>query len=214
MKNCFAKLFAAAVGLLVAGPALAQGNIATVNLQQAFNGYWKTRELDLALQRKVSAFNQEDQKLIAGWKKEKADYLQLLDEAEDSALSRAERRQKEAAAENKLDEMKSTESDIAEFEQQTRADLAAEEERQHKQLLADIAGTVSDCAKAAGDTWVLVANPRGFGLSADPVVVYSDPKIDITRRVLAQLNAGAPVELPKMPGGVSKAAADSRSIRG
>ena len=57
-------------------------------------------------------------------------------------------------------------------------------------LLTDIQKAVAEKAKAAGYVLVMnAANPDAF--------VYVSPDTDITETVLAQLNAGAPIDLTK-----------------
>jgi Skp family chaperone for outer membrane proteins len=125
-----------------------------------------------------------------GLDKAQTDYKQLLDQANDSALSADERDKRKQSAAAKAKEISTTKTTLEQFQRQAEAQLSDESQRMRGNLLTDIQKAVAEKAKAAGYVLVMnAANPDAF--------VYVSPDTDITETVLAQLNAGAPIDLTK-----------------
>ena len=175
--------------------AAAQTKVATVDMKKIFNTYWKTKQATAALENRKIELRKEMKDMTDGLEKAQADYKQLLDQASDQAISADERDKRKQAAANKLKEMTSTKSTLDQFQRQAEAQLADESQRMSGNLVVEIQKAVADKAKAGGYTVVLNAsNTEAF--------IYTSPDADITDAVLAQLNAGAPIDLSKPMGGV------------
>jgi len=175
--------------------AAAQTKVATVDTKKIFNTYWKTKQATAALENRKIELRKEMKDMTDGLEKAQADYKQLLDQASDQAISADERDKRKQAAANKLKEMTSTKSTLDQFQRQAEAQLADESQRMSGNLVVEIQKAVADKAKAGGYTVVLNAsNTEAF--------IYTSPDADITDAVLAQLNAGAPIDLSKPMGGV------------
>jgi len=171
--------------------AAAQTKVATVDMKKIFNTYWKTKQATAALENRKIELRKEMKDMTDGLEKAQADYKQLLDQA----ISADERDKRKQAAANKLKEMTSTKSTLDQFQRQAEAQLADESQRMSGNLVVEIQKAVADKAKAGGYTVVLNAsNTEAF--------IYTSPDADITDAVLAQLNAGAPIDLSKPMGGV------------
>jgi Skp family chaperone for outer membrane proteins len=125
-----------------------------------------------------------------GLEKAQTDYKQLLDQANDQAISADERDKRKQAAADKLKEMSSTKTTLEQFQRQAEAQLADESQRMSGNLVVEIQKAVADKAKAGGFTLVLnAANSEAF--------IYVSTENDITDSVLSQLNAGAPIDLTR-----------------
>lgn len=188
----------AAFCFLLAGSAMAQTRVATVNLQTLFNQYWKTALIRAALKAKAKEFDQTDHQMIAELKQAQDKYRKLLDESANQALSPAETAKYQRGAAKQLNRVKQLENNIAAFEQQASATLMEQKDRARKDLLANISAAVASVAKAKGYSLVLDAESRGTDADLSEsdfpqVVLYSNHADNLTRSVLAQLNAGAPV---------------------
>lgn len=196
MKNLFRKMFLAALlaGVLTV-PAWAQTRIATVDLRKLFDGYWKTKQADAALKDRASDLDKEYKGLRDDYQKLKEEYQKLLADANNQAISVEERDKRKQAAEAKLKSIKETEETVVQFERTARETLNQQRLRMRDNILTEIRAVVNTKAKSAGFT--LVVDTAAESGNGTPVVVFTSGENDLTDGVLTQLNAGAPVELPK-----------------
>lgn len=182
---------------LLSSAALAQPKIATIDLRKVFDKYWKTLQANDMLQSQQADLEKTDKDLIAKFDKAKADYQKLVADSNDQAISTEEKEKRRSAAEDKFKEMNDDKDAIAQFERTATLTRNAQLQRTHDNILAEIRTVVSAKAKAGGFTLVVdVSDPIG----SSPVVLYSNGDNDVTDAVLAQLNAGAPIDIPKPAG--------------
>jgi outer membrane protein len=169
---------------LTGSPALAQSKIATVSLQKLYNSYWKTKQVDEALEAQRVEMEKSQNEMVENWKKTNTDYQKLRDSAADLAASSDERDKRKKESEDKLKDLKDLEASIRQYQRQAEATLNEKKSRLVKNIVDEIKLGVAGKAKSAGYT--LVADADGL--------LYSDPAVDITDGVLAQLNTGAPLQ--------------------
>jgi Skp family chaperone for outer membrane proteins len=167
--------------------------VATVDMKKIFNGYWKTKTATASLESRKTELRKEMKDMTDSLEKAQTDYKQLLDQANDQAISADERDKRKQAAADKAKEINTTTSTLKQFQAQAESQLADESQRMSGNLVVDIQKAVADKAKAGGYTVVLnSANTEAF--------IYISPDTDLTDAVLAQLNAGAPIDLTKPSG--------------
>src|SRR5208282_4669722 len=170
-------------------PALAQTKIATVDMEKLFKGYWKTKQAEVALNKRVADLQKEIRDMADSLDKAQADYSQLLDQANDQALSTEERAKRRQAAADKLKEINNSKAGIDQYNRQAQSQVLDQRQRMTANLVSEIQKTVGDKAKAGGYT--LVVNS-----AVTDAVVYSSGD-DLTDAVLKQLNVNAPIDLPQ-----------------
>jgi outer membrane protein len=195
MKNLRLTLLTVALLVATAFSAAAQTKVANVDMKKIFNGYWKTKQATTALENRKAELRKEIKDMADGLEKAKTDYTQLLDQSNDQALSADERDKRKLAAAGKVKEINNSKVALEQFQRQAEAQLADQSQRMSGNLVTEIQKAVADKAKAGGYTLVLNS-------ATTEVVVYSDSQADITDTVIAQLNAGAPIDLTKPAGGV------------
>ena len=194
MKNVLrVLLLTVAVMAWFGSSALAQQKIATVDMRKLFDGYWKTKQAEAALNDRKSELDKEDRSFLDNLHKDRDAYQKLLDTANDQAISADERDKRKQAAADKYTEIQNSQATIVQFERQAQATLAEQTQRMRTSIIDEITAAVSAKAKAAGYTMVL--DLAGQSVNQTPVVLYSDGQNDLTAAVLAQLNAGAPIDL-------------------
>jgi outer membrane protein len=191
MKNLRTTLLAALLLAAMTLGAAAQSKVASVDMKKVFNGYWKTKQATAALDNRKAELRKEMKDMADGLDKAQNDYKQLLDQANDPAISNDERDKRKSAATDKAKEIASTKTALEQFQRQADAQLADQSQRMSGNLVAEIQKAVADKAKAGG--YSLVVNST----AADEAIVYANPDTDITDGVLAQLNAGAPIDVTK-----------------
>ncbi len=177
-------------------PALAQtGKIGTVDMRKLFDGYWKTKQAEAALNDRKAELDKEDHGFIDDLKKSKDEYQKLLDGANDQAISADERDKRKQAAADKYGQITDSETTITQFERQAQATLAEQSQRMRANILNEIKTAVAAKTKAAG--YAMVFDIASETVNQTPIILYSSGENDLTAAVLAQLNAGAPIDLAK-----------------
>jgi outer membrane protein len=175
--------------------AAAQTKVANVDMKKIFSGYYKTKLAQTSLENRKAELRKEIKDMADGLDKAQVDYKQLLDQSNDQAISADERDKRKQAATDKAKEINNSKVALEQFQRQAEAQLADQSQRMSGNLVTEIQKAVADKAKAGGYNLVLNA-------ATTEVVVYADPQADITDAVLAQLNAGAPIDLTKPAGGL------------
>jgi Skp family chaperone for outer membrane proteins len=169
--------------------------VANVNMKKIFDGYYKTKLAQTSLENRKAELRKEIKDMADGLEKAQNDYKQLLDESNDQAISSDERDKRKQAAADKAKEINNTKVALEQFQRQAEAQLSDQSQRMSGNLVTEIQKAVADKAKAGGYNLVLNA-------ATTEVVVYSDSQDDITDAVLAELNAGAPIDVTKPAGGI------------
>lgn len=196
MKRVLRMVFPAILLIsLSSSSALAQQKIATVDVRKLFDGYWKTKQAETALNDRKVELDKEDRGFLDNLQKDRDAYQKLLDAAADQAISSDERDKRKQAAADKFAEIKDSQTAIVQFERQAQATLGAQTQRMRTDIIKEITAAVTTKAKAAGYT--MVVDSASDNANQTPVVIYSDGQNDLTAAVLAQLNAGAPIDLNK-----------------
>jgi len=182
----------AATLMAVAFSASAQTKIATVDVNKLFDGYYKTKLARAALDKQQQDLLKDLKDLSDGLVKAKSQYTQLLDQANDQAISAAESAKRQQAAADKAKEINNSQVTLQQQQRQDETQMSDQKQRMISNLLGEIQKYVAAKAKADGYTIVInSANTEAF--------VYSSPDADITAAVLALENAGAPIETTQPP---------------
>ena len=171
------------------------GKIGTVDMRKLFDGYWKTKQAETALNERKAELDKEDSGFIDDLKKARGEYQKLLDAANDQAVSSDERDKRKQAAADKYQQIKDSETTVAQFERQAQATLAEQSQRMRANILNEIKAATTAKAKAAG--YAMVIDSASDTINQTPVILYNSGENDLTTAILAQLNAGAPIALNK-----------------
>ena len=166
MKNLFSLVIILALSA-VAVPADAQTKIASVDMGKVFNNYWKTKQAQSSLESRLTELRKEVKDMADGLEKTQNEYKQLLDQANDQALSDDERNKRKQAATDKAKEINNTKGALEQFQRQADAQLADQRQRMTSNLLTEIRAAVADQAKAGGFSTVLNS-------ATVEIVVFSD----------------------------------------
>lgn len=177
----------------LSGSALAQAKIGTVDLRKLFDNYYKTKLAQASIQENASQLAKDDRGMQDDLQKANADYKQLLAQANDQAISADERDKRKQAAADKLKQMQDSKNAMDQFERTAQAKLADDRQRMRDKILTAIKITVTTTAKAKGCT--LVIDTAAETVNGTPAVVYDSGENDLTDAVLAQLNAGATIDV-------------------
>jgi len=175
----------AAPGMMLS--AHAQTKIATVDMRKLLNGYWKTKQANAALESRKADLRKELKDMADGLDKAQADYKQLLTQADDPTISDVERDRRKQAVSDKSKQINDSKVAYDQFSRQAEVQLQDQVQRMTSNLLTEIQAAIKTKAKLAG--YSLVLN------STSDAVAFDAGEADLTADVLAQLNAGAPIDL-------------------
>jgi outer membrane protein len=201
MKNILKTIIPAVLLLtLLSGSALAQTKIATVDLRQLFDNYYKTKLAQAAIQDRATQLGKDDNNMKDVLKMASDEYQKLLAQANDQAISADERDRRKQAATEKQKQLEDRRTAIDQYERQAQATLNEQRQHMSEKIRADIQAAVNARAKAGGYAIVLNTAAEGISigsanLSVPSSVIYSISEIDLTADVLKQLNAGAPIDM-------------------
>jgi len=176
-------------------PAPAQTKIGTVYLHKLFDGYWKTKQAQTALNERKTQLDMDDKSMRDDLKKGSDEYQKLVEQANDQAISADQRDKRKQAAADKLKQLQDSKATIDQFERQAQVTLSEQSQRMRENILVEIKAAVAAKAKAAG--CFLVIDAAAETPNATTAVVYSSGENDLTDIVLKQLNAGSPIDLTK-----------------
>ena len=173
--------------------AMAQNQIATIDLRKVFDGYWKTKQANAALKERGDEMEKELKGLVADFESAKTDYQALLESANDQAVSITEREKRKKKAEDQLKSLRDDEQTIQQFQRQARTTIDEQQRRMRENILEEIKATITSKAKAG--TFNLVIDTAAETPNRTPVILYSSNPNDLTDAVLSQLNATAPPDV-------------------
>jgi outer membrane protein len=195
MRSFSRTLFSAVLLLALTGvPALAQTKVATVDLKKIFDNYYKTRLATQAIQERAADMDKDYTSMATDLKKRNDQYEQLLESANDQAVSEDERARRKLSADDQLKQLQDSKAAIDQYERQAQVTLQDQRQRMRDNILDEIKKVVNQKAKAGGDS--LVVDIAAQSVNGTPVVIFGAGDNDLTDDVLKQLNAGAPADLP------------------
>lgn len=195
MKNLRFTIITALFLAVATVSATAQTKVASVDMKKLFNGYWKTKSAQTLLEKSKADLRKDLKDMADNVEKSQADYKQLLEQANDPAISADERDKRKLAVADKAKEVNNQKAAFDQYQRQAESSVTEKSQRMSSNLVADIQKAVADKAKAGNYTLVLNS-------ATTEVVVYSDTGADITDSVLKQLNEGAPIDVTKPAGGM------------
>lgn len=181
-----------AVAFFNPGSAYAQARIATVNLVEVFDNYWKTKQAKLALNESRNETKKEIDSMVDAHKKLIQNYQKLLSDANDQAVSETERAKRRKAMEPKLKELQESENTLTQFKSSREAELKVKTDRMMEDVIKDIRSVVAGKAKSSGYAYVFDSSARSAATTE--IMLYNNGETDLTKPVIEELNITAPAD--------------------
>lgn len=195
MNKSFRKLLmVSSVLVLACTAAPAQSRIATVELTQVFEKFWKTKQARLALNDTRTDLKKELEDLQEAQKKLVQQYQKQVSEANDQAVSSEEREKRKKGLEGKLKELKEGDDNLKAFVSRGDAELERKTQRMMDDVVKDIRAAVAAKAKSAG--YAFVFDSSADSMAKAKVMLYNSGESDLTEEVIKDLNITAPADLP------------------
>ena len=188
MKKILVVLLAMVVAVSVARAA--DREIVLVDMEKAFNEFYKAKLADAELKKRADEYSEEHKGKVEAYKKLQADIATLQEDVMNTALSEDARSEKRNEMEEKLLERSGMERDIQRLDESAKKDLSDQMRRMNRRITEEMMKVVEDYAKTRGYPVVFDSSLRG--MNGTPFVLYTDGKIDITGDIVNALNKGKP----------------------
>ncbi len=195
-----------AVALLLPRATAAEARIATVNLEKAFNDYYKTKIIDNDFLEQGKVYRNYIARQAETLRKDEAEYRKQLDSALNVALAPAERQKRQAEAEKLEAALKARRAELEQYAADRARALRESAAAERKKVIGEIRAEIS--RRAAIEGYSLVLDSSGLSMNDTSIVLYSAPAFDITEKVIAELNRGAQ---PVPANGSARSAADANA---
>ncbi len=195
MKKHFPALLLAS--LLFSAGAHAADDIVFVDAQEVFKGFYKTHLAQDQIRQQAGDIKLERETMETELKELKEEVEVLRADSRDETLSEDIRENKRAELEEKLVELQKNEQEMIEHEKLRIQQLEQQNIRMTKKLFDEIHEAIVVYSKEKDFTGVI--NRSAQSRSGTQVVLFSNPKKDITVDILAVLNEGHEATLAENP---------------
>lgn len=191
--NKSAKLLVALLAFVTAGlfaQAQSAPKILVVDMIKLLDEHYKTQEQKDKLKADADKAKDEAGRLL----KERNDlveqYKELLDQTKNPMTKPEVKEKAQSDAEEKMQQIQQKNNELQSFEVNTRNLLQQRFQNFKSIMLEEIGKIATDVAKRKGATLLIdKSGPNLLGISS---VVYSDPSMDITDEVQAEINKSRP----------------------
>ena len=174
----------------VTSAANAQFKLGTVDMNQVFTAYFKTKDAEAKINDARAAAKKELDERLETLKKAMEDINKTNQEIEKPELSKDGKEKLAKQRDEKVQEARNLDREIAEFRQTRERQLQEQFMRMRKDIIDDIMKVVNEKVKAAG--YDLVLDKTGVSMGQVPVVLYSRTDLDFSNEIISILNKNAP----------------------
>ena len=170
--------------------AQAQMKLGTVDMNTVFTSYYKTKDAEAKINEARAGAKKELDERLETLKKSMDDINKTNQEIEKPELSKDGKDKLAKARDEKVQEARNLDREIAEFRQTRERQLQEQFLRMRKDIIDDIMKVVNEKVKAAG--YDVVFDKSGASMGQIPVVLYSRADLDFSNDIVTTLNKNAP----------------------
>ena len=186
-KKLWAMGLAAAFAAATAGAA--ELKIATVDLEKVFAAHPQTQAAEAELKKAEAAIEADMEKMVAEGRAMEQEVATLREAAKNPLLTEDARMQKRNEAEEKLTALQEFQLRVRRTQETKLKQMREQLMKTRQGIVDELTVAVADFAKAEG--YDLVLDRSGMTMNAVPMLVYSNPELDVTDRLIERLKAGA-----------------------
>jgi outer membrane protein len=195
MKNTLA-LCGVVLGLSFAGAtgAQAQVKIGMVDMNKVFSGYYKTKDAENKINDAREVAKKELDERVQSYHELLDEINQLNKDIDNAALSAATKSDRTKKREDKIQQARTLENEIKDFQQSREKQLQEQAVRMRNQIVEEIMKLVEDRVKT--DNYDLVFDKSGQSLNGVQIVLHSNDKMDFSDDIITALNKTRPAASP------------------
>ncbi len=191
MRKLILPCLLGAVSLCAASTsAQAQMKLGTVDMNTVFTSYYKTKDAEAKINEARAGAKKELDERLETLKKSMDEINKTNQEIEKPELSKDGKDKLAKARDEKVQEARNLDREIAEFRQTRERQLQEQFLRMRKDIIEDIMKIVNEKVKTAG--YDLVLDKSGASMGQIPVVLYSRGDLDFSTEIVTTLNKNAP----------------------
>jgi outer membrane protein len=191
MRKLIVSTLLSAVALCTASTAAnAQLKLGTVDMNKVFTAYFKTKDAEDKINDARAAAKKELDDRLETLKKAMDEINKTNQDIEKPELSKDGKEKLAKQRDEKVQEARNLDREIAEFRQTRERQLQEQFMRMRKDIIDDIMKVVNEKVKAAG--YDLVLDKTGVSMGQVPVVLYSRGDLDFSNEIISSLNKNAP----------------------
>jgi len=195
MKKFFPALMM--VVCLAGGGVYAVEDIVFIDIQEVFKSFYKTQLAQDQIRQQADDIKLEREEMEAEVKEMKEAVDALRTDSRDETLSVGIREDKRNELEEKLVELQTNEKEMIDFEKLRMQQLEQQNTRMSRKLFDEIHEAINNFSKEKGYKGVIDRSAQSR--AGMQMVLYTNPKADITADLLAILNEGREEILIKDP---------------
>jgi Skp family chaperone for outer membrane proteins len=186
--------------LLMTVGAFARGDLVFIDAQEVFKKFYKTQMAQDQIRQQADDIKLEREAMEADLAALKEEVEVLRQDARDTALSLEIRQSKRDKLEEKLVELQKNEQEMIEYEQLRVKQLEQQNARMTRKLFDEIHEAVILYSKEMG--YAAVIDRSALSRNGLEMVLYVDPKEDITEAMITILNEGHEMMVTDEPSSV------------
>jgi outer membrane protein len=190
MRKSIVSTLLCTAALFAVSSANAQFKLGTVDMNQVFTAYFKTKDAEAKINDARAAAKKELDERLETLKKAMDEINKTNQEIEKPELSKDGKEKLSKQRDEKVQEARNLDREIAEFRQTRERQLQEQFMRMRKDIIDDIMKVVNEKVKAAG--YDLVLDKTGVSMGQVPVVLYSRADLDFSNEIISILNKNAP----------------------
>ena len=162
--------------------------MAVVDVEKVFYDYYKTKIVESQIEEQQTIYANGLAQLNKQLAELEKEYRELRDAAENVTLKEAQRREKERDAAKKFAEVNAKRTEVSEYMTEKGQKLMEMAENKRTEIHAEILGEVRRRAHIDGiDVIFDISGKTTTGFAA---VIFHNPDIDITAKIVEELNRG------------------------
>ena len=170
--------------------------IAFVDMEQIFQGYYKTVKADETIKKQTEIYKEYAINLEKEREALQEEFNSVRDISQNIALSEEVREEKRTEAQTKFMLLQEKEKEIQEYQKEKRTSLRKQYESQRDKLVKEIRNFINTVAEKEG--YDLVMDSSGNTLNGVPAFIYHKTEMDITDIILTMVNKGHEDELSSL----------------
>jgi outer membrane protein len=190
MRKSIVSTLLCTAALFAVSSANAQFKLGTVDMNQVFTAYFKTKDAEAKINDARAAAKKELDERLETLKKAMDEINKTNQEIEKPELSKDGKEKLSKQRDEKVQEARNLDREIAEFRQTRERQLQEQFMRMRKDIVDDIMKVVNEKVKSAG--YDLVLDKTGVSMGQVPVVLYSRADLDFSNEIISILNKNAP----------------------
>ncbi len=178
-----------------AGFAKAEVKFGTVDMNNVFSEYYKTKDAQAKYTDAEKGANDDLSGRVDTLKASMKEISQLNADLQKTDLPKEEVDAKKKDLQTKVAAARSLDREIADYRSAKQKSLQDQFLRMRKDIVDDIMKAVTDLVKSKG--YDIVFDKSGLSAGAVPIVLYSRDDLDFSQDVIAALNKTAPAKSAK-----------------